>query len=149
MVDFNALLKKTLSIVSEGYERAFNDLETVVDKLSTAIKENAGGDFALAMSTARSDVKGTIFRIYFDTNVDDPEADVITIVHIMIPSIGYPIYPGVYNYKSDAFNYEGKIDDFEELEQYFKGFLESPESTFIQALGFAIRNLTGKDDIPF
>lgn len=145
MINFDELLKSSLSVVNEGYQTAFDDLVDIVDRLSKSIKSNAGDNFALEWQCIKDEVKGSLFRIYFDTDENNPKAEAITISSIFIPSLGYPVTYGAYSFKARVFSEGGKCSSKEELEEYFSGFLASPESPLIQAIGFAMRK--AGDDI--
>ncbi|MBR7631814.1 hypothetical protein [Janthinobacterium lividum] len=140
MINFDDLLKSSLSVVNEGYQTAFDDLVDVVERLNKSIKSNAGESFALEWQSLKNEVKGSLFRIYFDTDENNPKAEAITITSIFIPSLGYPMMYGAYAFKTRIFNESGQCSNKDELEEYFSGFLASPESPLIQAIGFAMRN---------
>lgn len=144
MANFDALIKKSLAIVNDGYQQALADVKVVVEKLSNAIRQNAGEHFALEVSEVKSDVKGVTFRIFLDTDVNDLQADIVTIVHIRILSKGYPILHGSFNKTQNVFvSMDGnELEDMAAVEQFFADLLADPESSLIQALGFAMRKKT-------
>ena len=144
MTNFDELLKKSLSVVNDGYQIACNDVGAIVDKLGKAIKQNAGDQFGFEMSEVQSDVKGVTFRIYLDPDSNDINAALLNIAHIRIPSKGYPIFYGVFNKSSNVFAAADKLENAEEVAEYFSDFLKDPESPLIQAIGYVLRKKANK-----
>lgn len=150
MVDFKSLLNKSLSAVAEGYKTASGDLESIVQGVDDAIKELAGEKFGLSLGSPKSDIKGSIFRVYFDTNIEHEQAETITIQFFNIPAGGYPIRLGSFHYKNSLFIAEKALDDRTALESFFVDLLNNPESSLLQAVAYAVRtNPEDFDDDPF
>ena len=141
MTDFNVLLRQSLAIVNDGFQNARDEIERIVAKLSAAVKQTAGEDFAVEMSEVSATPKGTTFRIYFDPNSMDPTAEVITVAALFVPSKGYPVLRGTWNKSTNTFfpTQGGELRTLEDVEKFFADLLSNPESSLIQALGFALR----------
>lgn len=139
MVDFNGLLKKSLSGVAEAYNAAYSDLESFVEGIDAAIKENAGPLFGLTIGSSKDDIKGSTFRIFFDTNINNDRAETITIKYFFIPATGYPVRYGQYSHKNGTFTIEALVENKEQLESYFVSLLDNPESPLLQAVAYAVR----------
>lgn len=139
MVDFSSLLKDTLAAVNKVFKEADSDLSDIASRISSAIKTNVGEQFDIVKSEIKNTIDGVVYRFYFDTNVLDERAEAITLCFIHIPVTGYPIFSGNYTYKDRTFVAKGKYDNKKDLEEYFEKFFEDPESSLIQAIGFALR----------
>lgn len=140
MVDFNEILKKSLLTVNEGYQRAYEDLSSVVAGVRESIKQNAGQEFTIELSQISAQLEGTSFQIYMDTDVNNSHAQIYRITDIEIPQTGYPIFLGAYNRVHQTFmRGEESFEDAEAISTYFAEQLSNPESRLIQLIGFALR----------
>jgi hypothetical protein len=154
MADFDLLLKKTLAVVNENYDIALSSVRNVVEQLGNAITSNAGDEFALEMYELASDIKGSVHRVQLDPDVNDDSVRLVVITYLQIPSSGFPIRIGRYSKSTGFFPEEMTLEDAEDVERYFARFLEDPNSKLIQAIGFALRlkskrnesNVSGGDD---
>lgn len=147
MPNFDEILKKSLSAVNDGYGAALEDLNNVVEKLALAIKGNAGEQFNLELAKVSEDIKGATFRVYLDPDPEDANVSLINVGHFRLLSSGYPIYSGLYNKSSSLFSPEREFSDVVALEGFFAELLASPDSTLIQAIGFAIRKKASKSRV--
>ena len=86
------------------------------------------------------------FRVFLDTGVNDMEAEVVNITHLRIPAHGYPVSYGTYTKNTGAFipAQNSDLKDLEAVEKFFADLLSNPESTLIQAIGFALRRSSRK-----
>ena len=142
MEDFDSILQRSLATINVGYQTAFDDVKSVVQKISSSIKRSAGENFDLEVQEISDDVGGSTLRVYLDTDSSEPRAEVMTIVHIRIPSNGYPIFQGGFSKSSNRFSgshHDAAIADKNGVEEFFRQMLINPESPLIQALGFALR----------
>lgn len=139
MDDFNDILKKSLSVVNEGFRAAMDDIENIIAAVRESIKGNAGNEFSLECSEVFSNIKGSIYRVFLDTDSFDPEADLVVLTYFRIPQKGYPIELGNYN-KVTGFSVSGKLwTSKDDVMNHFVSQLQDPESQLIQAIGFALR----------
>lgn len=148
-MDFDAVLRSSLSVVNDGYQLALSDLTDVVQGVSDAVKRNASEQFEISMSELGNDMKGSTYRIYFDTNVKNVRARLIDVTTIRIPSSGYPIFEGTYNKGTKAFFPDDEMNNKEEVAKLFVKLMQSPDSSLIQAIGYALRTKNNEDDEPF
>nr|WP_091659435.1 hypothetical protein [Massilia sp. PDC64] len=148
-MNFDAILKSSLAAVNDNYQIAVGEVQDVVNSVHTAVRHNAGNRYGLIFTEMSADIKGTTFRIYFDTNVDVMRARVIDVLFIRIPSTGYPIAIGTVDKATKNFFTEQNVNNKEELERVFAQLLQNPESSLIQAIGFALRTQDDDDDSPF
>lgn len=148
-MDFNAILKLSLAAVNDNYQEAVRDVEEVVGSVHAAVQQNAGKRFGVVLTDQSADIKGSTFRIYFDTNVDVMRAKIIDVLFVRIPSSGYPIALGTIDKSTKNFFAEQQIIDKEQLQKAFAQLLQNPESSLIQAIGFALRTQNTDDDVPF
>lgn len=145
MTDFNEILRKSLSIVNDGYQQAVDNIKEVVSNLSDSIKANAGEDFSLEIGEISSDLKGATFRIFLDTDVNDVEASTMNIIDLRIPVGGYPVQLGTFTKSIQSFKAaEQVLNNKSDIEQYFAQQLSEPDSRLIQAIGFAVRRRANK-----
>lgn len=138
-MDFDSILRESLSAVNSAYDAAYNDLNEVVAKIRDAMIATTGDGSALELKRVAADRSSTTFRLYIDPDPKDPEASLITVTSFRIPTAGYPILFGTYSKVSEAFKDAGKLDDKSALVQYFAEQLKEPESALVQAIGFAMR----------
>lgn len=138
-IDYDSILRATLTTINQGFENAQRDLVSVVEAVSNSLKRNANDTFNLDFTNLREDYNGTIYRIFFDENPNDLEAATITVDFFYIPSKGYPIEQGNYYRTNEEFKKHQEISSKEELELYFQEMLKDPESSLIQAIGFSMR----------
>lgn len=148
-MDFNEILKSSLAVVNDNYQLALKDIQEVVDSVHTAVQNNAGEKYGVTLSSTSVDVKGSTFRIYFDTNLENMRSRVIDVLFVRIPSGGYPVAVGTVDKATKKFYTEETVNNKDELNKYFTQFLKNPESSLIQAIGFALRNQDDEEDIPF
>lgn len=149
-MDFDEILRQSVLSVNAGYETALSDLRTVVGKLEAAVKKNAGEKYGFILNELHSDVRGTTFRTYFDTDVKNVRAAIMDIIIIRLPASGYPLSIGTFDKGSKNFNPTEEIPDVDALNRVFVTLIREPDSALIQAIGFALRNKALEDDaIPF
>lgn len=139
MSDFDALLRRTLSVVNENYESSLNVVKGVVQKLGEAIEKNAGDEFLFAMTEVNSDINGSVHKIFLDPNNDDDSVRLVIINYVLIPSTGFPIKLGKYSKTMGFMADEDDLNDPEDVNKYFSRLLEDPNSKLIQAIGYALR----------
>lgn len=147
-MDFDAILKSSLAAVNDNYQAALSDVIDVVESIHAAIQKNAGSKYALIFTDMSADIKGSTFRVYFDTNKDVMRSKLIDILFIRIPSAGYPVGIGTIDKSSKIFLAEETVSTCEELKKYFAQLLQNPESSLIQAIGFAMRT-EDEEETPF
>ena len=138
-MDFTDLLKNSLAVVTGGYVTAHDDLIGVIDRVRKALLSNAGEQVALELKKVSADVSSTVFRLFLDPSTMDPETALVTITYFRLPSSGYPIEWGSYKRVTNTFEASGEAEVKEELEKFFGSLLTQPESTLVQAIGFAMR----------
>jgi hypothetical protein len=148
IMDFDSLLKGTLSVVTEGFQTAVTDLRDLVATVGQAIQRNAGEKFALEASEESSDLKGSTYEVYLDPDVFNPRVKIIPVAYFRIPANGYPIAQGSIHKSLRSFIFEKNLADKSELEQVFAALIQDPDSSLIQALGYALR-AEEQDDGPF
>lgn len=139
MNDFDALLKRTLSIVNADYDEALSVVDAVVTQLREAITTNAGSEFAFEITELSNDINGSVHRIYLDPDSNDSAARIAVITYLQIPSTGFPIKVGRFSKNTGFTAEEDDLKDSEEVVKYFSNFLEDPNSKLIQAIGYALR----------
>jgi hypothetical protein len=139
MTDFDAILKRTLSVVNASYDEALEVVESVVRQLGNAISTNAGGEFVLEMIELNNDISGSVHRIYLDPDSTDDNARLVTITYLQIPSTGFPIKVGRFSKNTGFIASDKNLDTSSDVEEYFSNFLEDPNSKLIQAIGYALR----------
>lgn len=140
MVDFNDIVKKSLAVVNQGFVKARDDLGAVVERIDISLRENAGDHFALLLSEVSSSLKGTIFCIVLDADTFNATATLIPVLHIRIPTSGYPLELGSINRVTELFvDSDQRLASMSEVEAYFVEQLSDPNSVLIQAIGFALR----------
>lgn len=139
MTDFNALLRKSIATVQEGYQSAVKDLSEVVNEIGVAISDLSSGACDLQLQTIAVDVAGTSFRIYLDTNSKDPSALSVPIIDLFLTNKGYPINAGQIDKATGRFFTQTYFSDRADLERFFADTLGNPDSSLIQSLGFAMR----------
>ncbi|CAM2151716.1 protein of unknown function [Pararobbsia alpina] len=145
MTDFNELIKRSLSIVNESYAQAKGDVEGVIERIDFSLRDNAGDHFALVFAEFASSLKGVVFRVHLDTDVYNPQSELVTIVHMRILSTGYPIELGEINRNTGLFSAGGNaLSSVQDVEEYFADQLSNPNSALIQAIGFALRKKMSK-----
>lgn len=147
-MDFNEILKNSLAAVNDNYQIAVGDLEEVVESVHTAVQRNAGEKYGVILTDLSADIKGTTFRIYFDTNIENLRSKVMDVLFVRVPSSGYPIAIGTVDKATKKFYGEETANNKEELKKYFGQLLQNPESSLIQAIGFALRTQED-EDTPF
>lgn len=148
-MDFNQIVANTITGLNKGYEQAIYDLTDISNQVSSAIKNNSKSDFDIFIRPLFEAPKGDIFRVYFDTNSEDPESETIPIATLFIPPKGYPIQLGSYRKVTDEFKAYRIIENRNEFESYFAELLSNPDSALIQAIGFGMRKKSTDDEIPF
>ena len=145
MQDFNDILRRSLSIVTDGYEKARGDINDVVGLIRGAIKENIGDNFSLELAEAKTDIKGSTFNIYLDTDIYDLSASIVPVVDIRIPGGGYPVELGDFNKSLQVFHSRDEVLCSRiDVEQFFAQQLSDPDSSLIQSIGFALRQKANK-----
>ena len=148
-LNFDGLLKASLAVVNDGFQRAVSDLNDMASEVDAAIKRNANARFGLSVSELTSDMKGSTYNVYFDPNIHSSKSVIIDVAYFRVPASGYPISIGLYQRNTRNFYPEASISDRGELESVFERFLQDPESALIQAVGYALRSSGHEDDIPF
>jgi len=146
-MDFDNLLKTSLAVVNDGYQVAVNEVKEVVQDVSEAIARNAGEQFSISASEVANDMKGATYRIYFDTDKNNMKARLIDVIFIRVPSTGYPLLEGRFDKATKSFYPESQIASQGDLAEIFGSMIKNPESSLIQAIGYALR--TKYDEIPF
>ncbi|WP_143450355.1 hypothetical protein [Janthinobacterium sp. BJB446] len=147
-MDFDSILRKSLTVVNDGFQDALTDLKGVVEAVSESVKNNAGQKFALALGEVSNDLRGSTFRVFFDTDVNNVRARIIDVLYFRIPASGYPIFEGQYDKGSKNFSAGKELKDKDSIAQEFGSLLRNPDSSLIQAIGYAMRT-KDDDDIPF
>lgn len=138
MNNFSDILKNSILQVNNGFEKAHEALVKVIGQLTTAIEEI--GAFACRLSEVENRPEAAIYRLSFDPNPDDIEVKLIHLAMFRIPSYGFPIETGNYIKNRDEFVIENIIEDEAALESLFKDILSDPNSSLVQAIGFALRS---------
>lgn len=149
-MDFNEIVATTIVGLNKGYEEAIGDLKDILLRVGEAIRNNSKENFDVFFRTLSESPRGDIYRVYFDTNSEDPDAETLQIATFYIPPKGYPIQIGVYRKVTDEFKAHGTIKNRDEFESFFGELLSDPDSTLIQAIGFGMRRKSTNDnDLPF
>jgi hypothetical protein len=138
-MDFEFSLRRSLSNVNEGYQETRSDLNEIVTSLGSAVSNIAGEQFAIGLDEISSDMKGTSFRIFLDTNVTDLNAEIVDIAYLRVTSKGYPIQRGPIAKGTKTLFPEAEISSKYELSRYFVDMIENSDSALVQAIGFALR----------
>lgn len=145
MADFDEILRKSLSIVNDEYQRALDELRVIVAEVRESIKTNAGEEFTVELSELTSNIEGAAFQIFLDTNVNDLNSSLLKIVELQVPANGYPIFIGTYSKANGRFTQgDEKFDNQDEIRNFFANQLSDPNSRFIQLIGFALRRRANK-----
>lgn len=149
-MDFDEILKRSVTSVNAGYEAALADLRKVIGQLDAAVKNNAGAKYGFVLQELHSDIKGTTFRTYFDTDVNNARATIMDILAIRLPAAGYPLSVGTFDKGNKSFHPLEELPDVDALNRVFVTLIREPDSALIQAIGFALRNKAlAEDDIPW
>lgn len=141
MANFDELIKKSLSVVNDGFQRTLADLTALVEQVNSAIKQHAGPQCGLVLEQIDSDMKGANYRLSLDTEAGNPQAPRIGITHFRLLPKGYPLLHGRYNQAKKMFlgSEFSTLADQKQVEEYFANLLQDPDSSLIQAMGFALR----------
>lgn len=139
MVDFDSIIKTTLTTINEGFQISRKDFFSTIESINQSIKNNSTKEFIFGWNDVSEDINGSIYKVYFDSNPNNLNAPWITIDYFFIPSKGYPIEQGNYFLSKQEFVKHKEILSKKELEVYFQDMLMNPESALIQAIGFALR----------
>jgi hypothetical protein len=138
-MDFEFALRRSLSSVNEGYQKSREDLNEIITSLAQAVSTIAGEQFAIGLDEISSDMKGTSFRVFLDTNLSDLNAEIVDIAYLRITSKGYPIQRGPIAKGTKTIFAEAEIPNKYELGRYFLDMIENSDSALVQAIGFALR----------
>ncbi|WP_159874666.1 hypothetical protein [Aquitalea denitrificans] len=153
MTDFLKIIQTTLQDINSGFETAKNDLNNVVESINEAVLKTSARSFSMYTRPLTESPKGDIYRVYFDTDTEDSDAEVMTIMDFMIYPKGYPIDMGSYRKQTGAFSPIKRLANRSDLEEFFAAALSDPESSIIQAIGFGMRKYRNAmdmdDEIPF
>lgn len=141
MVDFSDLLQRSLATVNDKYARTVEDLRTVVSELRASIKTIANNEFGFELAEIVSDVHGTTFQIYLDSDVTVPNATLVTVAEFHVGATGYPVEIGTFHKGTRRFVSGGfpPLNDIEQIRVFFVEQLSNPESPLIQGIGYAMR----------
>lgn len=141
-MDFGAIIKGTLAGINAGFEQARGDLQEVLDAITEGIQENTDSGYRVFAHVVAEDPKATILRLHFDPDQLDTDAETFPLGTLQMSAKGYPIVRGTYR-KLGGFtatsNEPIAFQNKAELEEYFAQLLSNPDSSLVQAIGFAMR----------
>lgn len=144
MIEWKSLLQKSIQTANDGFMRAESELTAVVEELSSELKETAHRDFRLIMFPVSENMKYSVFQVSLDTDENKDDADAIKICYFKISSKGFPIEEGAYRKQIEQWTPTSQMKSREDIENFFKEMIGNPDSSFVQAIGFAIRQKKGE-----
>jgi len=116
MVDFDALLKKSLGAANDRFKKADEELRSFVVAGNDSLEKATHGRLKLKLSRVKESSEGINYRLDLINSADKKFEQ---ICGFQVPISGYPIKRG----RADELGYiitTGELQGNRELEEYFK-----------------------------
>ncbi|HTJ93564.1 MAG TPA: hypothetical protein VL424_10725 [Pararobbsia sp.] len=140
MIDFDDLLQRMFPVLNQGFERAKQEAEDVLDRLNASLAANVGAHVVLHFIEIYTGAKYSIYGVFLDPDSSDATEELVPVIHMRIPAAGYPIELGSIDPISENFASADRVlNDVDAIEVFFADELSNPDSAFVYAIGFALR----------